>query len=184
MGRKGRVIATLSFVACVAVTTGCNNSEGETTVSAATAAATTTTEVSVAPPEGWTISTPAEAEAPRPVDTASLPEDTAYVTLSSAGTPPETDVTKMMSGDSLSCKNSKVTVVSGQDVLAPNIDRWAFVGYTEIGALVAERERTSGLVRAIVSGSSFATGFSQLASTYVITREDGERLGNANFCTR
>ena len=182
MGRKGRVIAALSFVACVAVTTGCNNNEGETV--SATTAVTTTTEVSVAPPEGWTISTPAEVEAPRPVDTASLPEDTQYVTLSSQGTPPETDVAKMMSGDSLSCTNSKVTVVAGQDVLAPNVDRWVFVGYTETGALVAERNRTSGLVRAIVSGNSFATGFSQLASTYVVAREDGEGLKNANFCLR
>jgi|GEM_PF-5758117 len=182
MGRKGRVIATLSFVACIAVTTGCNNSEGETV--SATTAVTTTTDVSVAPPEGWTISTPAEAEAPRPVDTASLPEDTQYVTLSSQGILPETDVTKMLAGDSLGCKYNVVTVLANQDVRAPNVDRWKFKGYTETGAFVVEREYTSGLVRAIVLGSSFATGFKQRASTYVVAREDAGRLENANFCLR
>jgi len=182
MGRKGRVISTLSFVACVAVTTGCNNSERET-VSATTSVTTTTTEVSIIPPEGWDISTP-ELVAPRPVDTASLPEDTVYVTLSSQGEFPATDVTGMLAGDGLACKSSKVTVVADQDVLAPNIDRWTFVGYTETGALVAERKRSSGLVRAIVSGSSFATGFNQLASTYVVAGENTEGLKNANFCLR
>ncbi len=175
---KKWTLALLPVAVVCLVVTGCDDTPQSTPTP-------TEATIELSPPKENSIGDLkiAEPTITPPVDTASLPEDTEYIDLY-PGSASDIDVA-VGGANLLTCSNSATMQTIRADRVMPSKGQedWSYVGTTESGGLVAERERAGSLVRSVVARDDMVGHPSNaMATTFVVRSPDGQPIKMANFC--